>query len=206
MPAPQEDVDGSQSPATAPQAPRGEPPRSTYDDDPDAHDVRRARRDPRGRPRLRAVRARAARARVGRAASTSRARRSAAPASSASAASTCERTSAARASAAPTRPRSSRSSRWPTPSIAAYISIHNMVAWMIDTYGTDEQRQRVASQAHRDDRLRRLLPHRAGRRLRRRGARDERDPRRRRLRADGRQAVHLRRRRGIRLRRHGAHR
>lgn len=26
------------------------------------------------------------------------------------------------------------------PSIAAYISIHNMVAWMIDTYGTDEQR------------------------------------------------------------------
>ncbi|MBD8022763.1 acyl-CoA dehydrogenase family protein [Microbacterium gallinarum] len=27
------------------------------------------------------------------------------------------------------------------PSIAAYISIHNMVAWMIDTYGTDAQRQ-----------------------------------------------------------------
>lgn len=27
------------------------------------------------------------------------------------------------------------------PSIAAYISIHNMVAWMIDTYGTDDQRQ-----------------------------------------------------------------
>ncbi len=27
------------------------------------------------------------------------------------------------------------------PSIAAYISIHNMVTWMIDTYGTDEQRQ-----------------------------------------------------------------
>lgn len=26
------------------------------------------------------------------------------------------------------------------PTIAAYISIHNMVAWMIDTYGTDEQR------------------------------------------------------------------
>jgi alkylation response protein AidB-like acyl-CoA dehydrogenase len=25
--------------------------------------------------------------------------------------------------------------------IAAYISIHNMVAWMIDTYGNDEQRQ-----------------------------------------------------------------
>lgn len=28
------------------------------------------------------------------------------------------------------------------PSIAAYISIHNMVTWMIDTYGTDEQRHR----------------------------------------------------------------
>ncbi|MBY4131498.1 acyl-CoA dehydrogenase family protein [Rhodococcus fascians] len=28
------------------------------------------------------------------------------------------------------------------PSIAAYISIHNMVAWMVDTYGDDEQRQR----------------------------------------------------------------
>ena len=27
------------------------------------------------------------------------------------------------------------------PSIAAYISIHNMVAWMIDTYGTDDQRR-----------------------------------------------------------------
>lgn len=26
------------------------------------------------------------------------------------------------------------------PSIAAYITIHNMVAWMIDTYGTEEQR------------------------------------------------------------------
>ena len=28
------------------------------------------------------------------------------------------------------------------PSIAAYISIHNMVAWMIDTYGNEEQRRR----------------------------------------------------------------
>lgn len=27
------------------------------------------------------------------------------------------------------------------PSLAAYISIHNMVTWMIDTYGTDEQRR-----------------------------------------------------------------
>ena len=28
------------------------------------------------------------------------------------------------------------------PSTAAYISIHNMVAWMIDSYGSDEQRRR----------------------------------------------------------------
>jgi alkylation response protein AidB-like acyl-CoA dehydrogenase len=28
------------------------------------------------------------------------------------------------------------------PSTAAYISIHNMVAWMIDAYGSDEQRRR----------------------------------------------------------------
>ena len=27
------------------------------------------------------------------------------------------------------------------PTVAAYISIHNMVAWMIDAYGSDEQRQ-----------------------------------------------------------------
>ena len=27
------------------------------------------------------------------------------------------------------------------PSVAAYITIHNMVAWMIDTYGSEEQRQ-----------------------------------------------------------------
>jgi alkylation response protein AidB-like acyl-CoA dehydrogenase len=28
------------------------------------------------------------------------------------------------------------------PSIAAHISIHNMVTWMIDRFGSDEQRQR----------------------------------------------------------------
>ncbi|KAB0268707.1 isobutyryl-CoA dehydrogenase [Microvirga brassicacearum] len=28
------------------------------------------------------------------------------------------------------------------PTISAYLSIHNMVAWMIDRYGSDEQRQR----------------------------------------------------------------
>src|SRR5580658_5116920 len=28
------------------------------------------------------------------------------------------------------------------PTVAAYMSIHNMAAWMIDAYGSDEQRQR----------------------------------------------------------------
>src|SRR5699024_8610316 len=28
------------------------------------------------------------------------------------------------------------------PSTAGYISIHNMVAWMVDAYGTEEQRRR----------------------------------------------------------------
>src|SRR5690606_8348738 len=28
------------------------------------------------------------------------------------------------------------------PAVAAYISIHNMATWMIDAYGTDEQRAR----------------------------------------------------------------
>jgi alkylation response protein AidB-like acyl-CoA dehydrogenase len=32
------------------------------------------------------------------------------------------------------------------PSTAAYISIHNMVAWMIDSFGSDEQRQRFLPQ------------------------------------------------------------
>jgi len=32
------------------------------------------------------------------------------------------------------------------PTVAAYISIHNMCAWMIDRYGSDEQRQRFLPQ------------------------------------------------------------
>jgi alkylation response protein AidB-like acyl-CoA dehydrogenase len=31
---------------------------------------------------------------------------------------------------------------WADPSTAAYISIHNMASWMIDTFGTEEQRAR----------------------------------------------------------------
>ena len=41
------------------------------------------------------------------------------------------------------------------PAIAAYISIHNMVAWMIDTYGNEAQRHRWLPRADRDGGLRR---------------------------------------------------
>ncbi len=47
------------------------------------------------------------------------------------------------------------------PAVAAFITIHNMVAWMIDTYGNRRAAPRVAPEPHGDDRLRQLLPHRA---------------------------------------------
>ena len=39
------------------------------------------------------------------------------------------------------------------PCVAAYLSIHNMCAWMIDTYGSGEQRQRWLPMLMRMDRL-----------------------------------------------------
>jgi alkylation response protein AidB-like acyl-CoA dehydrogenase len=33
------------------------------------------------------------------------------------------------------------------PTVAAYMSIHNMAAWMIDRYGSDEQRRRFLPEA-----------------------------------------------------------
>ena len=33
-------------------------------------------------------------------------------------------------------------------STAAYISIHNMVAWMIDAFGADEQRAPLGARSH----------------------------------------------------------
>ena len=53
-------------------------------------------------------------------------------------------------------------------STAAYISIHNMAAWMIDAFGGDELRRKVPAQALHHGAFRQLLPDRAGRRLRRR--------------------------------------
>ena len=63
----------------------------------------------------------------------------------------------------------------------------------------------VAPAPRRHDRLRGVLPHRAGCGIGCRRHHHERDPLGRRLRADGRQAVHLGRGRSIRLCRHGAH-
>jgi alkylation response protein AidB-like acyl-CoA dehydrogenase len=34
------------------------------------------------------------------------------------------------------------------PTISAFLSIHNMVAWMIDSYGNDEQREKARRESH----------------------------------------------------------
>ena len=91
-------------------------------------------------------------------------------------------------------------------STAAYLSIHNMAAWMIDRFGTREQRARFLPRADDDGAFRQLLPDRAGQRLGCGGARDPRGARRRRLRAERDQGVHLRRRGQRHLRGDGAHR
>ena len=65
------------------------------------------------------------------------------------------------------------------PTVAAYISIHNLVAWMIDAHGTDTQRKQWLPKTMHHGVARQLLLDRAGRRLRRGGAHDTRDARRR---------------------------
>ena len=50
-------------------------------------------------------------------------------------------------------------------STAAYISIHNMVCWMIDAYGSTELRQRFLPGLCEHGKVRQLLPHRTGFRL-----------------------------------------
>jgi alkylation response protein AidB-like acyl-CoA dehydrogenase len=47
-------------------------------------------------------------------------------------------------------------------STAAFISIHNMVSWMIDSWGSEEQRQRWLPDLTSDEQDRVLLPDRAG--------------------------------------------
>ncbi len=48
------------------------------------------------------------------------------------------------------------------PSVAAYISIHNMATWMIDRFGDDAQREEIDPQTLHDGAFRLLLPDRAG--------------------------------------------
>jgi len=48
------------------------------------------------------------------------------------------------------------------PSTAAYISIHNMSAWMIDGFGDRRAAPTLPAQALLDGAFRQLLPHRTG--------------------------------------------
>ena len=92
------------------------------------------------------------------------------------------------------------------PAISAYISIHNMVAWMVGKYASDAQRGAVDAQAGVHGVAVGLLPHRARCRLGRRRARDLGQALGQHVRAQRRQAVHLRRRRRrllFRVRAHG---
>ena len=92
------------------------------------------------------------------------------------------------------------------PTVSAYISIHNMAAWMIDRFGSDEQRRQLLPKLVTMEHLASYCLTEPGRGLRRRGAEDPRGARRRPLRARRSEAVHLGGRRRRSLRRHGADR
>ena len=92
------------------------------------------------------------------------------------------------------------------PSITGYISIHNMVAWMVAKYASKAQVDGVDAEARLDGMAVELLPDRAGRRLRRRRAQDHGQALGRPLRPQRHQAVHLGRRRHRLLFRVRAHR
>ncbi len=66
-------------------------------------------------------------------------------------------------------------------STAAYISIHNMAAWMIDAFGCQGGAREIPAQALHHGAFRQLLPDRAGRGLRCREPDHARAPRRRAL-------------------------
>ena len=76
-------------------------------------------------------------------------------------------------------------------STAAYLSIHNMAAWMIDRFGSARTARAVSARADDDGAFRELLPDRARQRLGCCGARHPRRARRRRLRAQRDKSVHL---------------
>ena len=92
------------------------------------------------------------------------------------------------------------------PTVSAFISIHNMASWMIDAYRQRHPAPEVAAEALHHGADRKLLPDRAGLRLGCGGAAHPRGARRRSLRAQRPEAVHLRRRRRRPLCRDGADR
>ena len=81
------------------------------------------------------------------------------------------------------------------PSTSAFISIHNMAAWMIDRFGSAEVKEKYIPVDDRHGQDRQLLPDRAVVGLRRRRAEDQGGARRRPLCRFGLQGVHLGRRR-----------
>ena len=58
------------------------------------------------------------------------------------------------------------------PTVAAYMSIHNMTSWLIDAFGTAGAAQDIPAAALHHGASGQLLPDRTGRRLGRRGADD----------------------------------
>ena len=65
------------------------------------------------------------------------------------------------------------------PCVASFLSIHNMVAWVVDRFGSPDLQKRYLPRALQHGARRELLPDRARRRLRRGGAHDARAARRR---------------------------
>ena len=92
------------------------------------------------------------------------------------------------------------------PGFSSFISIHNMAAWMIDRFGNDEQRQRFLPKLTSMEWLASYCLTEPGSGSDAAALKTRAVQERRRLCAQRRQAVHLRRRRQRPLCRHGAHR
>ena len=78
------------------------------------------------------------------------------------------------------------------PTIAAFISIHNMCAWMVDTYGDTGQRESWVPRLASMEAIASYCLTEPGCRVRRGGAADQGGPGRRSVRPRRSQAVHLR--------------
>src|SRR5271165_230444 len=87
------------------------------------------------------------------------------------------------------------------PSVASFLSIHNMVSWVVDRFGSAELQKRYLPRLANMELISSYCLTEPGA-----GSDAARAARRRYLRARRRQAVHFRRRRERPLSRHGAHR